>query len=105
MKQEREMDESYFNNKLLKFVFNSKENVPFGIFLVNIFIFTLICSIFGIVLAITGGFEPTVVDKMFFSEVDNYSFIEAVIVFSMFVFTMFVSIIEVKLFHKYITKD
>ena len=104
MVKEIEVEESYFNNKVLKFIFNSKENVPYGIYLVNMLLFVILSAIFGIILSITGGFEPTVVDKMFFAEVENYNFLEVVIVFGVYIFTLIVSMVEVYLFHKYIEK-
>ena len=102
-KDKKEVEsESYFNNKILKFLFNSKENVPQGIFIVNIVIFTFVSIVYAIILSITGGFEPTIIDKMFFAEVDNYSFLEVIVLFSLMVFIMVVSMIEVDYFHKHI---
>ncbi len=106
MKQEKEIieEESYFNNKILRFLFNSKENVPQGIFIVNMVIYSFVSIIFVIVLGMMGGFEPTIVDKLFFDSVEGYNFTEALIIFFMLVITMIISMIEVDLFHKYIEK-
>ena len=95
-------NESYFTNKFLRFLFNSKENVPQGIYIVNIMIFAIVSIIYAIILGFTGGFEPTIIDKMFFAEVDNYSFTEIAILFCMLTFTMFISVFEVNYFHKHI---
>ena len=96
------LEDSYFNSKILRFLFNSKENVPQGIYIVNIVIFAIVSIIYALILGFTGGFEPTIIDKMFFAEVDNYNFIEVSILFCMLVVTMIISIFEVDYFHKHI---
>ncbi len=67
MVKEVEKQESYFKNKILRFLFNSKENVTEGIFLVNVLFFdiALIFCHFFLKLPETG------VDDLFNTGLDN----------------------------------
>lgn len=100
VKEENKVEESYFKNRVLKWLFNSKENMPEAIYLVNTVIFTMVLLIINF----TVSFETTVVDDLFNHGIDSYNFIEAIMVFAMYLITLIVSIVESELFRIFIEK-
>lgn len=100
VKEENKVEESYFKNRVLKWLFNSKENMPEAIYLVNTVIFTMVLLIINF----TVSFEATVVDDLFNHGIDSYNFIEAIMVFAMYLITLIVSIVESELFRIFIEK-
>lgn len=97
---ELDRDESYFKNKFLRFLFNSKENVVEGIFLVNVLIFDISLFILNFFVKI----QETCVDDLFNTGLDNYSFPLAVVILGLYLFVLLISFIEVELFERYVKK-
>ena len=97
---EFDKDESYFKNKFLRFLFNSKENVAEGIFLVNVLIFDISLLILNFFVKI----PETCVDDLFNTGLDNYSFPLALVVLGVYLFVLLISFIEVELFERYVKK-
>lgn len=92
------VEDSYFKNRVLRWLFNSKEYVPEAIYLVNTVIFTMVL----LILNFTVSFEQTVVDDLLNFGIDSYNFMEALMVFAMYLITLIVSIVESELFRIFV---
>lgn len=95
---EDKVEESYFKNKFLRWLFNSKENMPEAIYLVNTLIFTMVL----LILNFTVSFETTIVDDLLGFSLDSYNFMEAIMVFALYLITLLISIVESELFRIFI---
>lgn len=97
VKEEPKKQESYFKNKFLRFLFNSKENVHEGIFIVNTVIYAFVLLILNFIIVL----PPISVDSLFYGS-NIYDIGLGFILLGLYLFFVLVSLIEIELFEYFI---